>query len=116
MEIQIIGDRTNPVLKRRDISLKILNKSTPPRIEIKNKLAAMLNSKPELIIIEHLDSVFGKQEIIGAASIYESEERLKRIAHQHLVARDAPKVSEEKAAADAKPEAKAEEKPEKEAK
>lgn len=95
MEIQIIKDKTNAILKRREISLRIKNKATPPRIEVKNKLAALLNSKPELIVVERLGTVFGKQEVIGAASIYESEEWLKQLAHQHLVARDAPKAKEE---------------------
>lgn len=119
MELQIIKDKKNPVLKRREVSLKIVNKGTPSRIEVKNKLAAMANSKPELIVIEKLNTAFGKQEITGMASIYETEERLKQLAHQHLVARGAPKPTEENAteasaapAAEAKPEAKTETKAE----
>lgn len=103
MELQIIKDTTNPILERRDISIKIGNNITPSRIEVKNKIAAMLNSKPELIVIEHLNTIFGKREIIGEACIYQSEDRLKQLAHKHLIARDAPKVTEE-------PEAKTEKK------
>jgi small subunit ribosomal protein S24e len=94
MEIQIIKDKTNPVLKRREISAAIKNKTTASRIELKNKLAALLNSKPELIVIEHLDTIYGKQEMIGTVCLYETEERLKQLANQHLIARDAPKVVE----------------------
>ena len=94
MEIQIIKDKTNPILNRREISLKIKERATPSRIEVKGKLAALLNSKPELIVIEHLDTIYGKQELTGTACIYQSEERLKQLAHQHLVARDAPRVKE----------------------
>lgn len=116
MELQIIKDKTNPLLKRREISLKIINKGTPSRVEVKNKLAALANSKPELIVIERLNTLFGKQEILGTASIYENEERLKQLAHQHLVARGMPKAPEEKAAeapaAEAKPEVKPAAKPE----
>ena len=105
MELQIIKDKTNPLLKRREITVKIQNKTTPSRIEVKNKLAAIANSKPELIIIERLDTKFGKQEITGAATIYENEERLKQLAHNHLVIRGVPKAAEEKAesAPEAKP-------------
>ena len=116
MELQIIKDKTNPQLKRRDASIKIISKGTPSRIEVKNKLAALANSKPELIVIERLDSVFGKQEVWGEASIYESEDRLKQLAHPHLLARGVPKATEEKAAeapaAAKEPEAKAEAKAE----
>ncbi len=94
MEVQIIKDKTNPILKRREISLKIKNTITPSRIEVKGKLAALLNSKPELIVIESLDTLYGKQELTGTACIYQTEERLKQVAHEHLVARDAPKVKE----------------------
>ncbi|MDO9097013.1 MAG: 30S ribosomal protein S24e [Candidatus Methanoperedens sp.] len=98
MEIQIIKDKKNTILKRREISFKIKEKVTPPRIDVKGKLAALLNSKPELIVIEHLDTLYGKQELIGVGCIYETEERLKQLAHQHLIARDAPKVKEGEAA------------------
>ncbi|VVB51057.1 30S ribosomal protein S24e [uncultured archaeon] len=98
MEIQIIKDKTNPLLKRREISVAVKNKTTATRIELKNKLAALLNSKPELIVVERLDTIYGKQEMAGTVSLYETEERLKQLAHQHLIARDAPKVVEGQAA------------------
>lgn len=95
MELEIIKDKTNPVLKRREVYLRIKSKTTPSRIEVKNKLAAMLDSKPELIVIEKLRSVFGKQETIGIADIYEDEERLKQLAQKHLIARDTPPSEKE---------------------
>ncbi len=103
MELHIIKDKKNPLLKRREVSIKINNKGTPSRIDVKNKLAAMANSKPELIVIEHLDTAFGKMELTGTASIYESEERLKQIAHKHHTARGVPKPKEEEAAPAAAP-------------
>ncbi len=105
MELQIIKDKKNPLLKRREVSIKINNKGTPSRIDVKNKLAAMANSKPELIVIEHLDTAFGKMELTGTVSIYESEERLKQLAHQHLMARGVPVPKEKEAPAPAAPEA-----------
>lgn len=126
MEIQIIKDKPNQLLKRREITLKVKDRATPPRIEVKNKLAALVNSKPELIVIEHINTVFGKQEAVGEASVYENEGRLKQLAHMHLIARDAPKVKEAPEAPAAappatkepevKPEAKQEAKPKEEAK
>lgn len=109
MEIQIIKDKTNPLLNRREISVVVKNKTTATRIELKNKLAALLNSKPELIVVERLDTIYGKQEMNGTASLYQTEERLKQLAHQHLIVRDAPKVVEGESAqapAEPKPEAK----------
>ncbi len=101
MEIQIIKDKTNPLLKRREVLSSVKNKTTATRIELKNRLAALLNSKPELIVIEHLRTIYGKQEMIGTISIYETEERLKQLAHPHLVARDKPKSVEGQASTSA---------------
>ncbi len=101
MELQIIKDKTNPMLKRREVSIKITNKGTPSRIDVKNKLAAIANCMPELIVIEHLDTAFGKMELTGTASVYETEERLKQLAHQHLLARGVPKPTEGEAAKEA---------------
>ncbi len=116
MELHIIKDKTNPMLKRREVSMKITSKGTPSRIEVKNKLAAMANSRPELIVIEHLDTAFGKTELTGTASVYETEERLNQLAHQHLLARGVPKPKEGEAAKEAPqaaaPAAKQETKPE----
>lgn len=106
MELQITADKKNPLLKRREVSIKINNKGTPSRIDIKNKLAAIANSKPELVVIEHLDTVFGKTELTGIVNIYESEDRLKQLANQHILARDVPAPKEPAApAAAAAPEA-----------
>ncbi len=94
MEIQIIKDKKNPLLKRREISVAVKDKTTATRIELKNKLAALLNSKPELIVIERLNTIYGKQEMLGTVYLYDTEERLKQLAHQHLIERDAPKPKE----------------------
>ncbi len=99
MELQIIKDRNEPLLKKRTVSIKVNNKGTPSRIDIKNKLAAIANSRPELIVIERLETAFGKTELNGTASIYESEERLKQMAHQHLLARGIPVPKEGEAPA-----------------
>lgn len=93
MEINIITDKVNAALKRRDVSISVKSESTPSRVEVKNKLAAMLDSKPELIVVDKLNTVFGRQETVGTVGIYEDEEHLKNVALGHLVGRD--KVPEE---------------------
>jgi small subunit ribosomal protein S24e len=103
MELQIIKDKKNPLLKRREVSLKINNKGTPSRIDVKNKLAAIANSRPDLIVIEHLDTAFGKMEVTGIACIYESQEQLKKLAHQHLIARGIPVPEEGEAPSEPAP-------------
>ncbi|MEM2934234.1 MAG: 30S ribosomal protein S24e [Halobacteria archaeon] len=88
MNIKIIEEKTNQLIKRREILFKIEHQGpTPKREEVKAKLAALLNSKPELIVIRYMRSEFGKRETTGRANIYETEERLKQIEPVHLIQR-----------------------------
>ncbi|MDI6902451.1 MAG: 30S ribosomal protein S24e [Methanocellales archaeon] len=118
MEIKVIEKRTNPLLKRWEIRFKVSHEgATPSREEVKNKLAAMLNAKKELVIIERMRSEYGKRETYGYAKIYKSERRAREIERAHIIQRNAPKTEveekpKEKASKEdvrAKPETKSEE-------
>jgi small subunit ribosomal protein S24e len=103
MEIKVLEEKKNPLLKRREVKFSAIhNLGTPSREEIKNKIAAYLNSKPELVIIERMRSEFGKRETEGYAKIYENAEQLKRTETQHIIQRNekkpAPKEGEAAAA------------------
>ena len=104
MEINIITDKVNAALKRRDVSISVKSESTPSRVEVKNKLAAMLDSKPELIVVNKLNTEFGKQETVGTVSIYEDEDNLKNVSLGHLAGRDKEPTPEEEPEAEAAPE------------
>jgi small subunit ribosomal protein S24e len=92
MEIKVLEEKNNPLLQRREVQFSIIqNLGTPSRLEIKNKLAAYLNSKPELVIIERMKQEFGKRETRGYAKIYESVERLKNVETEHIIQRNEKK-------------------------
>lgn len=110
MEIKVIEKRTNPLLKRREIMFKVSHEgATPSREEVKNKLAAMLNAKKELVIIERMLSEYGKRETHGYAKIYKSEKHAREIERAHIIQRNAPKTEEK---AEVKPAEEEMEKPE----
>ncbi|MFQ6120083.1 MAG: 30S ribosomal protein S24e [Methanosarcinales archaeon] len=89
MEIEIIEEKTNPLLNRQEITFKIEHKdATPSRNYVKKKLVALLNSKPELVIIEKLSSQFGKKETLGYAKIYESRKRAEQIEREYILKRN----------------------------
>jgi small subunit ribosomal protein S24e len=92
MDIKVLEEKKNPLLQRREVQFSVShNLGTPSRDEIKAKIAAYLNSKPELVIIERMRSEFGKRETKGYAKIYESMERLKSTETEHIVQRNAKK-------------------------
>ncbi len=96
MNIEILQNSNDMLLKRKDVRFKITQAGpTPSRVEVKGKLAALLNTNEKLIVINKLKCSFGKQETIGYANIYENEERLKQIAREYMVKRDAVKAKPE---------------------
>lgn len=89
MDIQVISEKNNPVLNRREIDFKVIHdEATPSRKSIVERLAATQNSKVGLVFVDSLKTEFGKRETIGYAKIYETEERAKQIERAHIVERN----------------------------
>jgi small subunit ribosomal protein S24e len=100
MDINIIEDKNNALLNRREVNFVVTFKGpTPPRNDVKDKLAAMLNVPLELVIIQKMENEFGKQEASGYAKIYEDASRMKDVEREPVLARNAlpeePDVAEE---------------------
>lgn len=101
MEIQVIEEKNNPNLNRREIVFKVIHdESTPSRKSVVERLAATLNSKSTLVFVDSMNTEFGKRETIGYAKIYETAERAKQVERVHIIERNTFTKPEE-----AKPEA-----------
>ena len=101
MDIQVIEEKNNPNLNRREIVFKVIHdESTPSRKSVVERLAATLNSKSSLVFVDSLKTEFGKRETIGYAKIYETAERAKQVERVHIIERNTFTKPEE-----AKPEA-----------
>jgi len=90
MEIEIDSKRNNPLLNRTEVyfTIKHEGESTPNREFIRSELADKLNVKKENIIVNTVDSSFGKQEISGYAKIYSSIATAKDIETEHILQRN----------------------------
>lgn len=89
MDIKIIEEKNNPLLSRREVVFKVDHESaTPSRKSIVDRIAATMNSKEGLVIIDNLKTEFGKRETIGYAKIYETEERAKQVERPHITERN----------------------------
>ncbi len=101
MDIQVIEEKSNPMLNRREVVFKVIHdESTPSRKSVVERLAATLNTKIGLVYVDSLKTEFGKRETIGYAKIYETAERAKQVERPHIVERNTFTKPEE-----AKPEA-----------
>ncbi len=89
MDIQVIEERNNPLLNRREVVFKIMHdEATPSRKSVVDRLAATMNSKVGLVIVDNLKTDFGKRETIGYAKIYETAERAKEVERPHIMERN----------------------------
>ncbi len=88
MDVEITDKRQNPLLNRQEVRFKILHpkEPTPTRDSARDKLASMNNVKKEQVIIDALDTTFGKSETTGYAKIYPTkDEAMKNERNYELV-------------------------------
>ncbi|MGQ0798402.1 MAG: 30S ribosomal protein S24e [Methanobacteriota archaeon] len=137
MEIQVIDRRDNPLLKRVEVTFKVVHKAepTPTRDALRAELARALKATKDVVVVDGAASTFGRYETHGYAKVYKTMEHALAVERRHILVRNklveaeakpaegapakpakpAPPKKEPKAEAKpaAKPEAKAEPKPEK---
>ena len=123
MKIDILRQRENKVLNRREIDFRIdhVGGTTPSRADIRAKLAAQLDSDLSAVVIRRLKSRYGIGITEGIARIYTDSDHAKSIEIGYVLKRHEPKKKEEAGEvaekAEKRPEKpeKVEKKPEKEA-
>jgi len=96
MNIEILNQRENKPLGRREITFQIDHPgtSTPSRADIHAKIVAQFNADATTVAISTLENNFGIGRITGSAHIYDSPEQMKRIERGHMVKRNEPKKKE----------------------
>ncbi len=100
MDSTITADKETVLLNRREVGFDIVfNGATPSRKMVHAKLAAMLNTPKDQLVIGSLQNRFGMTQITGDARIYTSAENLKKIEPEYILKRGM--VGEEENNADA---------------
>jgi small subunit ribosomal protein S24e len=106
LDIQVIDEKSNLALNRREIVFKVIHdEATPSRKSIVERLAATQNSKIGLVYVDSMKTEFGKRETIGYAKIYETAERAKQIERAHIIERNTFAKPKEAKPEEATPEA-----------
>jgi small subunit ribosomal protein S24e len=76
MKIEILEEKDNPLLNRKELTLRIIHEeATPSRKEVRDALVALLGAEKDRVILDSYTSRFGKRESIGTARVYETRER-----------------------------------------
>jgi ribosomal protein S24E len=110
MQIKIQQKVENKLLNRQDITFLVdhAGAPTPPRLEVRAKLAAMLNCKEDQLYIVAVAGVFGSSTSKGEARLYPSSEIALVREQKHILTRHKTK-EERKVEESKKAEAKAKE-------
>ena len=96
-DLEIIDEKKNPLIDRVELKVKIehFGKTTPNRLEIKSKIAAMKGSDEKLTIIKDIKTHFGSTSDIGTIYIYDNSQDLKYYEPFHIQVRNLPKDKRE---------------------
>ncbi|MCW7076995.1 MAG: 30S ribosomal protein S24e [Candidatus Syntropharchaeales archaeon] len=95
MKAEIVKDVVNPLLRRREIDFSLsFEGAQPSRLETKGVLGAAFDLNPELLIIERMETIFGKQEVTGYAKVYDDADSLRMAEREHILRRNSEREEE----------------------
>lgn len=89
MDLEIIKENENKLLGRKELTCKV--KGIPTRKELVKKIAALKNSKEELIIVRKINHGFGEEYSLVNSRVYNDIESLKRVEPEYILKRHSPK-------------------------
>ena len=99
MELKILEERPNPLLKRTEYRFEVSHPmaSTPTRDEVRVEFAKAVNVPKDRVVIERMTAKFGTAKTIGEAAAYQSKQAAEQIAREHILVRNGLKEKKVKA-------------------
>ncbi len=100
MEIRILEDRANPLMKRHELRFEVAHATaaTPSRDAVRGELSKLVNAPKDRVIIERMNARYGTAVTRGDAVVYESADAAKAIVRGHILIRNGLKEKPTKAA------------------
>lgn len=107
MKVQIESKKENALLQRTEVRFSAEHNAepTPTRDAVRTAIASALGASKERVIIDNMETEYGKGLSIGYAKVYESDESLKKTESRHMLVRHGLAEKKTKAKAAAKPRA-----------
>jgi small subunit ribosomal protein S24e len=98
LEIRILEDRANPLLKRHEYRFEVAHATaaTPSRDAVRQELSKLVRAPKDRVVVERMHARFGTAVTRGEALVYESVDAAKSTEREHILVRNGLK---EKAAA-----------------
>jgi small subunit ribosomal protein S24e len=98
VEIRILEDRANPLLKRHEYRFEVAHatEATPSRDAVRGELSKLVKAPKERVVIERMRARYGTAVSRGQALVYESADAAKAISRAHILVRNGLKEKEAK--------------------
>jgi len=90
METEVLSRRENPLFERIEIEFRTRHASepTPTRDALREEIAKIAKAKKDLVIIDSMDSDFGRPETTGYAKVYKSKDKILSVERKHILIRN----------------------------
>jgi small subunit ribosomal protein S24e len=100
VEIKVLEEKSNPLLKRREYSFEVSHATaaTPKRDEVRAEFAKVAKAPKDRVIIERMHARYGTATTRGEAMVYETAEAAKATEREHILIRNGLKEKAAKAA------------------
>ncbi|MEM2522349.1 MAG: 30S ribosomal protein S24e [Candidatus Bathyarchaeia archaeon] len=99
MEIKILSETENPLLKRKEVIFQVDHSqtgSTPSRTEVRAAVARALKKDLDVVFIKKIETKTGTRTAVGMANVYDSVDYAKLIEPEYIVKRNIPAEKQEK--------------------
>lgn len=88
MNMEVMQDRYNPLLNRRELDVVIVyESSTPRRDEVRKAIAEKYGVEVERVVVERMESLFGSRKARAHIHVYDSVIHAKRYERRHILRR-----------------------------
>ena len=93
MEVKIVSEKENPLLKRREVYFQAEHSqtgNTPTRPEVRKAVATAMKKDVNLVFIKKLETKTGTHTAVGVANVYDLIEQARLIEPEYIIKRNVP--------------------------
>lgn len=99
MEIEILSEKENPLLERKEINFRVSYEKTTPNInEVRSKLIEVLKSDKNLTVVDTINQEFGRRSAQGYVKVY-SNKKAAEVEPKHKMKKNSLITDEKEQAA-----------------
>jgi len=89
MKIEVIEEKENKLLNRKEIKATITGfEKTPKREEVRSQLAAKLGADEKKLLLDEIKQEYGKKQATAYVKVYENEEGLQKYEPKYKIKRN----------------------------